>query len=52
VTAVLLQFKSFGTDYSCVAGHVVSDLFLWSFRTLWNVGNCVLSDTASRPRRF
>jgi hypothetical protein len=34
VTAVPLKFKSFGADYSCVAGHVVSDLLLRSFKTI------------------
>jgi len=52
VTVVLLKLKYLGADYSCVAGQVVSELLLRSFRTLWNVGNCVLSDTTSWPRRF
>jgi len=52
VAAMLLKFKSFGADYSCVAGQVVSNLLLRSFKTPWNVGNYFLTDTASWPRRF
>jgi len=60
----ILQSEVWGCDSSAAevqifwgwlplcAGHVVSDLLLRSFKTVWNVGNCVLSDPTSWPRRF